>query len=110
MDARNAAVFLRAFGDPTRLRILHALAVGPLSVGELASTLEVPFPRVSRHLRYLDARGLVTWASDRHWVVYRLATAQHSLHRSVLKTVLACVSELPEVQQDRRRLERKGRE
>lgn len=107
MDARNAAAFLRAFGDPTRLRLLHALAVGPLSVGELASTLDVPFARVSRHLRYLDARGLVSWASDGHGVVYRLAKARHGLHRSVLKTVLASVEGLPEAQEDRRRLERR---
>ncbi len=59
MLARHVGSLLRAFGDGTRLRVVKALAQGDLTVGDLAALLRCPKPRLSRHLRYLQARGLV---------------------------------------------------
>src|SRR5258706_9064444 len=50
---------LDALGSPTRRAILHELRGGPLSVGEIAATLPVSRPAVSRHLRVLEDAGLV---------------------------------------------------
>ncbi len=88
MDAKEAGIFMRGFGDGTRLRILDALSIRPLTVGGLSDLLEVPLPKVSRHLRYLDARGLVEWATSGKGTQYRLAKPQHALHRAVLAAVL----------------------
>lgn len=49
----------RSLGDPTRLRILHALGHGELTVGELAEVLGAAQSGVSRHLAVLRSAGLV---------------------------------------------------
>ena len=48
-----------ALGDPTRRELLRRLAVGDRSVTELAATLPISRPAVSRHLRVLKEAGLV---------------------------------------------------
>lgn len=48
-----------ALGNGVRREILEKLAVGPLSVGEIAADLPVSRPAVSRHLRLLEEADLV---------------------------------------------------
>lgn len=55
---------LDALGNPVRRDLLRALRVTPLSVGELAERLPVSRPAVSRHLRLLEAAGLVEAYAD----------------------------------------------
>ncbi|HPI33500.1 MAG TPA: metalloregulator ArsR/SmtB family transcription factor, partial [candidate division Zixibacteria bacterium] len=43
----------KALADPTRLRLLVLLTAGELCVGDLAATLGLPQPTVSRHLARL---------------------------------------------------------
>jgi DNA-binding transcriptional ArsR family regulator len=50
---------LDALGSPLRRDILVALRKGPLSVGALAHRFPVSRPAISRHLRMLEAAGLV---------------------------------------------------
>ena len=47
-----AAIFA-ALGEPTRLRIVHALSARELCVGDLAAALGMAVPAVSQHLRVL---------------------------------------------------------
>jgi ArsR family transcriptional regulator len=60
-DRRMTVVsgFFRALADPTRLRILGLLLRSPRCVCEMAATLDLPQPLVSRHLAYLRNSGLV---------------------------------------------------
>ena len=46
----------RALSDRTRLRILHLLLPGELCVCHLVNVLDLPQPKVSRHLAYLRGR------------------------------------------------------
>jgi len=48
-----------ALGDPTRRELLRQLSAGDRSVSELASTVPISRPAVSRHLRVLREAGLV---------------------------------------------------
>jgi DNA-binding transcriptional ArsR family regulator len=64
-----------ALGDPNRRAIVEALREGPKSVGEIAATLPISRPAVSRHLRLLSAAGLVAGAADGTRRVYRLQRA-----------------------------------
>ncbi|HSO12608.1 MAG TPA: metalloregulator ArsR/SmtB family transcription factor [Anaerolineales bacterium] len=59
--------------DPNRIMILYALSHGPRNVTEIYSELDMPQPLVSRHLKILRERGMVT--TERHGtvVVYSLA-------------------------------------
>jgi DNA-binding transcriptional ArsR family regulator/uncharacterized protein YndB with AHSA1/START domain len=50
---------LAALGDATRRRIVERLADGPCAVGDIARSLPVGRPAVSRHLRVLQDAGLV---------------------------------------------------
>lgn len=51
-----------ALGDPTRRAILSRLARGPASVSELAGPHGMALPSFLKHLRRLEAAGLVTSA------------------------------------------------
>ena len=58
------ATLCHALNDPKRLLILHALAEGPASVGELAETVGATVANVSQHLAVLRERGLVDSERD----------------------------------------------
>ncbi len=63
----------QALADPTRLLILYALAEAPRHVGGLAELLDAPQSTVSRHLKVLRERHLVTTQRDGASVFYALA-------------------------------------
>lgn len=62
----------QALGDPKRLRILYALAQKPSYVSELADSLGMPQPTVSRHLKVLRERRIVTTQREGAAVYYTL--------------------------------------
>lgn len=61
-----------ALADPTRLRILAALADRELCVCDLAATVGHTESAVSHHLRHLRLLGLVRPRRDGHLVYYAL--------------------------------------
>ena len=69
---RTAAIF-SAIADPTRLRILEALAVRELCVCDLSEISGISQSGVSHQLRLLRDRGLVAFTRDGNRAVYRLA-------------------------------------
>lgn len=62
----------QCFCDRTRLRILHLLGHGPLCVCHFQELLGEPQVKISKHLAYLKARGLVQAQREANWMVYRL--------------------------------------
>ena len=94
---------MRAFGDGTRLRIIGALSVQPTTVGDLTRLLRSPVQRISRHLLYLHARGIVESEPHGKGVAYRLAAPQSALHATILQALQASLEELEEIGEDRRR-------
>ena len=59
--------------DPNRIMILYALSQGSRNVTELYSELNMPQPLVSRHLKVLRERGMVTTERRGTVIVYSLA-------------------------------------
>ncbi|MBQ1505060.1 MAG: helix-turn-helix transcriptional regulator [Oscillospiraceae bacterium] len=55
----GAVAFGKAVADPTRMRILYALAKKEVCVGDLAAALEMTKSAVSHQLRALRGEGLV---------------------------------------------------
>ena len=51
---------LSALADPTRRAILARLALGEATVNELAAPFAISLPAVSRHLKVLEAAGLIS--------------------------------------------------
>src|SRR4029077_4416317 len=64
--------WLRAAGEPSRLRLLALCDEGGVSVSDLAHALKQSEPRVSRHLKILCEAGLLVRLRHGQWVEYRL--------------------------------------
>lgn len=65
--------WLRAAGDPSRVRLLALCAEGALSVSELAAALKQSEPRTSRHLKILCDAGLIERMRQGQRVHYRIS-------------------------------------
>jgi len=85
-DARTVARFFQALADPTRVRMLTALAKGEWCVSDLTSALGMDQPAVSHQLKYLREMELVRWQKHGRHVYYTLGD-QHL--RDILITSIA---------------------
>jgi DNA-binding transcriptional ArsR family regulator len=70
-QASRDATF-RALADPSRRRVLDALAQGEHSVNELCELFDTSQPAVSQHLRVLRDAGLVSHRQDGRHRYYSL--------------------------------------
>ena len=93
----------RAFCDRTRLRILSLLQDGSLCVGDIVGILQVPQPRVSRHLGHLRKAGLVNARRSGTWMHYSLSPPETDFHKKLLDCAVVCFQEVPEIRSDRTR-------
>ena len=75
MATNGARDIWAALGDGTRRAIVLMLAVGPMSVGDLATQLPVTRPAVSQHLKVLKDAGLVSEEAVGTRRIYRLEPA-----------------------------------
>lgn len=66
------SVTLSALADPTRRAILARLAEGEATVNEIARPFDISLPAVSRHLKVLEAAGLITRGRNAQWRPCRL--------------------------------------
>lgn len=64
--------FFKAFGDPTRLNILHALDSGEMCVCDIAATLGITESAISHQLRHLRQLNLVSNRREGTVLYYRL--------------------------------------
>jgi len=64
-----------ALADPTRRAILARLAQGEASVNELAAPFDISLPAISRHLKVLEAAGLISRGRAAQWRPCRLEAA-----------------------------------
>ncbi len=82
------AQICQALADPTRILLLYRLAEGPQNVGELANTLKISQPTVSRHLKVLRERGMVASTRYGATVEYRLVDDRPIQALDLLRAVL----------------------
>ena len=78
-----------ALADPKRIMILYALSDKSMNVSELVEALSFPQPTISRHLKTLRERGLVTATRDAQSVYYALADKRVIEALDILRGVLA---------------------
>ncbi|NOZ59288.1 MAG: winged helix-turn-helix transcriptional regulator [Euryarchaeota archaeon] len=72
LTSRVADIF-KILGDPTRVRILHALSLRELCVCDLSALLGMSQSAVSHQLRLLRSAGLVRYRREGKVVYYSLA-------------------------------------
>jgi DNA-binding transcriptional ArsR family regulator len=63
---------LSALADPTRRAILARLTKGEATVNELAAPFDISVPAISRHLKVLEAAGLISRGREAQWRPCRL--------------------------------------
>ena len=71
-DPDVLSVTLSALADPTRRAILARLAEGEATVNEIARPFDISLPAVSRHLKVLEAAGLISRGREAQWRPCRL--------------------------------------
>ena len=64
-----------ALADPTRRAILARLALGEMSVSDLAKPFAMSQPAISKHLKVLERAGLITRSREAQWRPCRLQAA-----------------------------------
>ena len=72
-DARDIARFFQVLADPTRVRMVKALADAEWCVSDLTPALGMDQPAVSHQLKYLRELGLVRWKKAGRHVYYTLS-------------------------------------
>ncbi len=115
MEIKNIAGFLRvikALSDRNRVKIVKLLQRRELCVCELQQALDVSQPTVSKHLKILEAAGLVTWRRQGLWVNYMVTGSAENPYATVLLANLRhwleddpeirdLLRRLPEIHRDR---------
>ena len=71
---RIQAQLLKALANEARLKIVHRLAEGECSVGQLTGVIGFDQSTVSKHLSLLKAHGIVRDRRDGNVVYYELLT------------------------------------
>ena len=72
MDERQFSKYFKAFGEPSRLRILELLSSKELTVNEIVKAIGLSQPTVSRHLAVLREAEMVIDRRDGQKVYYSL--------------------------------------
>ena len=94
-----------ALSDPIRLRALALIArEGELCVCELVGALDLPQPKISRHMRVLGAAGLVVSRREAQWVLYALNDKQPKWVSDALAAAVAGTAQEAQHRDDRKRL------
>jgi ArsR family transcriptional regulator, lead/cadmium/zinc/bismuth-responsive transcriptional repressor len=89
-NAQLIARFFQVLADPTRVRLVKALADGKWCVSDLVQALEMDQPAISHQLKYLRKHRLVNWEKNGRHVYYTLS------HPLLRHTILTAVDELIE--------------
>jgi ArsR family transcriptional regulator len=92
--------------DRTRLRLLNVLAQGPLCVCHFQSILREPQVKISKHLAYLRARGLVACERQGNWMVYELPAKPTRELQANLACLQDCAQDNPVFRRDLARLKK----
>ncbi|HEY4925122.1 MAG TPA: metalloregulator ArsR/SmtB family transcription factor [Roseiarcus sp.] len=67
MPSDRLSATLSALADPTRRGILARLTTGDATVKELAEPYEMSLAAISKHLKVLEAAGLISHGRDAQW-------------------------------------------
>lgn len=76
MEERAYSKYFKAFGDPTRLRILLLLSGKEMTVNEITRAIGLSQPTISRHLAILREAGAVVDDRRGQQVFYHLNKPQ----------------------------------
>lgn len=106
----KATIVFSTLADPIRLRALALIAKhGELCVCELVAALDLPQPKVSRHLAVMRDAGLLRDRRDAQWVLYALSPGRPAWVSAVIDAAVAAVANEALHGKDAKRLARADR-
>jgi len=86
---RMHAQLCSGISDPNRILIIYNLAESPKCVNDLANSLELSQPSVSRHLKIMRDCGIVRASREGQSMIYSLADQRIIQALDILRRVLA---------------------
>ena len=72
MNEKTFSKYFKAFGDPSRLKILQLLSSREMTVGQIVRAVGLSQPTISRHLAILREAEIVTDRREGQRVYYSL--------------------------------------
>ncbi len=75
---------IKALSDPNRVKMLKMMQLRTMCVCEIQAALEIAQPTVSKHLKVLEAAGLVSHIKEGLWGNYHLANGHSSPYAASL--------------------------
>ncbi|MEE9441220.1 MAG: metalloregulator ArsR/SmtB family transcription factor [candidate division Zixibacteria bacterium] len=72
MDNKQYSKYFKAFGDPSRLKILGLLSSNEMTVNDIVKKMDLSQPTVSRHLAILREAEIVTDRREGQKVFYSI--------------------------------------
>lgn len=72
MSSDRLSTVFSALADPTRRAILARVAMGEITVNELAEPFAMSLPAISKHLKVLEKAGLIARGRQAQWRPARL--------------------------------------
>jgi DNA-binding transcriptional ArsR family regulator len=72
-ELEKVAGQFRLLGEPMRLKILQALCIEPLTVGEIVEATGATQPNISKHLSLLASAGIITRQKGGQFVYYGMS-------------------------------------
>jgi DNA-binding transcriptional ArsR family regulator len=82
------ASFCKTMGNAVRLRILHVLREGPMTVGEICQAMELPQTTISHQLSVLRSLGVVAPRQLGNSRVYQITDEKIGVVCDLVRSVL----------------------
>ena len=96
--------FFIALGDRTRLRLLNLMGGRETCVCYFIEVLDLPQPKISRHLAYLRRAGIVAARREGKWMHYRIVMPEHVGAAKILLDTLEALKDEREMRADSARM------
>ena len=93
-EVAQAERIFMAFADKTRLRLIHLLSNGEVSVNDLCKAAGISQPKVSRHLAYLRSMEIVRARREGKSIYYSLSDVENRFGASLLQDTLEWLDSL----------------
>ncbi|MFC1488386.1 ArsR/SmtB family transcription factor [Thermodesulfobacteriota bacterium] len=89
---------MKALSDPNRVKIVKMLQHKTMCVCEIQAILQIAQPTVSKHLKTLEAAGIVSYKKDGLWINYFLTDGRSSPYvASLLGNIRHWLEDEPEI-------------
>ena len=90
MDYTKKSLLFKAFGDPTRLKIIDMISCGELCACVILEEFNITQPSLSHHMKILCDCGLVNGRKEGKWTYYSLDIKAVQNFKDVLSKITAC--------------------